>query len=120
MFYIISKIIFYEYIHINKSKKNIIETDNILENNLYENDSSFTEYQTQLKPIAFYYPDYNNISYLKYFYNNKNLNQINFKVIEELIEKQIKLAKAHGIYGFAVYFDILNSEYYHNIVNNFY
>ena len=58
MFYIISRIIFYKYIHINTTKKNIIETDNILENNLYENDSSFTEYQTQLKPIAFYYPDY--------------------------------------------------------------
>ena len=120
MFYIISKIIFYKYIHINKSKKNIIETDNILENNLYENDSSFTQYQTKLKPIAFYHPDYNNISYLKYFNNNKNLNQINGDVIEKLIEKQIKLAKVHGIYGFAVYFDIFNSEYYHYIVNNYF
>ena len=108
MFYIISKIIFYKYIHVNKIRKNIIETDNILENNLYENDSSFTEYQTQLKPIAFYYPDYNNISYLKYFYHNKNLNQINGNIIEKLIEKQIKLAKAHGIYGFAIYFDLFN------------
>ena len=117
MFYIISRIIFYKYIHINKTKKNIIETDNILENNLYENDSSFTQYKTKLKPIAFYHPDYNNISYLKYFNNNKNLNQINGNIIEKLIEKQIKLAKVHGIYGFAVYFDIFNSEYYHNIVN---
>ena len=122
MFYIISRIIFYKYIHINTTKKNIIETDNILENNLkvYENDSSFTEYQTQLKPIAFYYPDYNNISYLKYFYNKKKLNQFNSDIIEELIEKQIKLAKAHGIYGFAIYLDIFNSGYYQNIVNNYF
>ena len=111
MLYIFSGIIFYKFIHINITKKYIIETDNLLKNYLYENDSSFAEYQTKLKPIAFYYPEYNNISYLKYFYKNQNLNQFSNENIEELIEKQIKLAKAHGIYGFAIYFDVLNSEY---------
>ena len=120
MFCIFSGIIFSNHIHINKTKKIIIEIDNILENYLYENDSSFTEYQTNLKPIAFYYPEYNNISYLKYFNENKKLSQFNSDNIEEIIEKQIKLAKAHGIYGFAIYFDIFNSEYYHNIVNNYF
>ena len=111
MFCIISEIIFYKYIHINQIKKNIIETDNIFETNLYENDSSFIEYQTKLKPIAFYYPEYNNISYLKYFYKEKNLNEFNSDNIKELIEKQIELARAHGIYGFAIYIDIFNSDY---------
>ena len=118
MFYIISKIIFYEYIHINKSKKNIIETDNILENNLYENDSSFTEYQTQLKPIAFYYPEYNNISYMKYFNISKRFNKPDETKLETLIKNQIRLAKNHKIHGFAINLDLINPGYLSKITMN--
>ena len=87
--------------------------------NLYENDVSFNQYQTKIKPIAFYYPEYNNISYSKFFNNNKTLNQLNRGDIEKLIERQTKLAKNHGIYGFAIYFDLFYNNYYHYILSSF-
>ena len=63
---------------------------------------------------------YNNISYLKYFDVHKKLNKYNRKDIEQLIEKQIKLAKNHGIFGFAIYLNLMNIDYYHNIISNFF
>ena len=110
-------IIFNDYIHIN-SKTNFIEIDNEFKYNLYENDTSFYEYQTKLKPIAFYYPEYSNISFLKYFNKKRNINLINNSSIYKLIMKQKKLAKRHGIYGFAIYFDFPNLNYYFNIIIN--
>ena len=111
IYLIFSNIIFNEhiYIKIDSTKKNVIEIDNRFKINLFEDDASFNEYQTYLKPIAFYYPDYNNISYFKLFKKNKNINKFNNNDIEQLIEAQIKLAKNHGIYGFAIYYDLFNT-----------
>ena len=95
-----------------------LELDNELKENLYESDVSFIKYQTKIKPIAFYYPEYNNISYFKLFHKNMNLNLLNFVNIEHLIEEQTKIAKNHGIYGFAIYFDLLDINYYYNIIIN--
>ena len=61
IFVVISSLFFENYIYINIKKKIIIEIDNEFKVNLYENDISFSKYQTKLKPIAFYYPEYNNI-----------------------------------------------------------
>ena len=87
--------------------------------NLYENDTSFTKYNTKLKPIAFYYPEYNNISYNKFVYMNESHNQNNNIKIKKLIMKQTKLAENHGIYGFAIYFDLFKLNFYQEIINIF-
>ena len=112
-------IIFKNSIDIILNPKEIIEIDNELRLNLYENDISFNEYKTQITPLAFYYPEYNNISYSKFFNTNKQLDQIYFDELKQLIEKQIILAKNHGIYGFAIYFDLFDINYFHEVLNNF-
>ena len=111
-FVIFSSFISDKYRYILLKEKIGIELDNKLEDNLYESDVSFIKYQTKIKPIAFYYPEYNNISYFKLFHKNMIFNMLNFVDIEHLIEKQTTIAKNHGIYGFAIYFDLLNINYY--------
>ena len=112
-------IIFKRNIYFINNTKQFIEIDNELRLNLYENDISFNEYKTKIKPIAFYYPEYNNISYLKFFNKNKKSAQLNYEELQQLIKKQTQLAKNHGIYGFAIYFDLLDLDYYHEVINNF-
>ena len=99
--------------------KKTIEIDNKYKVNLYENDSSFFKYKTEFKSIAFYYPEYNNISYFKFFNVVKNVEKFNIEDLELLMEAQINLAKKHGIYGFAIYYDLSNSIYLAK-VNNFF
>ena len=107
--------------------KNIVEIDNKINETLYEKDLNFSKYSTKIKVIAIYFPQF---IYFKYTYNNKTLNE--WEIIEkinplfnghnqprymdanyadlkfinnskiEFIKKQIKLAKSHGIYGFAI------------------
>ena len=119
MFIIFSNIIFNEYFLININQKLAIEIDNEFKENLYEADISFNKHQTNLKPIAFYYPEYNNISFMKYFNKNENTYPNNNDEIELLIKVQTKLAKNHGIFGFAIYFDLSKLNYYKNIINIF-
>ena len=108
VFIIVSNIIFNEYFLINIKQKLCIEIDNEFKENLYETDISFNNYQTRLKPIAFYYPEYNNISYIKYFNKTETTYLMNNDEIEKLIKFQAKLAKNHGIYGFAIYSTFIN------------
>lgn len=118
-FFIVSNLLFLEYVYINVSQNKIIEIDNKFKTKLYENDISFKDYETTIKPIAFYHPEYINISYNKYFNKNEMPKQPGITVIEQVIEKQTRLAKNHGIYGFAIYFDLFDLNYCHNILNNF-
>ena len=117
MFVTFSSINFNEYIHLKIDKKNFIEIDNEFKVNLYENDTSFIKYNTKLKPIAFYYPEYNNISYNKFVYGNESQNQHYNIELKKLIMKQTKLAENHGIYGFAIYFDLFKLNFYQEIIN---
>ena len=97
-----SYIFFNKYIYVNIDNGEYINIDNELKVNLYEEEISFKNYRTNLKPIAFYHPEYNNISFFKYFNNSckKDINNI-----YKLIEMQINLARRHKIYGFAIYYD---------------
>jgi len=119
LFIIVSNIIFNEYFLININQKLALEIDNEFKENLFENDISFNNYQTKLKPIAFYYPEYNNISYIKYFNKTEITDPMNIDEIEQLIKVQAKLAKNHGIYGFAIYFDLSYIYYNKNIINKY-
>ena len=112
-------------IYINNEKIKV-EIDNKLNLSLYENDFDFSNYSTGIKPIAIYIPEFkykifniniivnktshnNNLNICKYnksynqiIYNNKEYNK---SFISNLIFNKIKLAKNHGIYGFAIYYD---------------
>lgn len=105
------------------NEKNIINIDNNIKEVLFENDSDFSEYKTNLKIIAIYYPqnlkkDFNYFNRNKFeINNNKNLLINEYKPIRkpykyfylgkennipQLIKEQIKLAKNHGIFGFGI------------------
>ena len=58
-------IIFFNYININISKKEYIEIDNEFESYLRVNEIPFYHNKTQLKPIALYVSEFNNVSYFK-------------------------------------------------------
>jgi len=77
-----------KYIFFIINAKQIVEIDNELKLDPYENESIYYK-KTNLKPIAFYYPEYNSISYYKYFNNS---NHISTNDLELLIKAQINLA----------------------------
>ena len=112
---------------ININNKIKVEIDNELKISLYENDINFSNYSSEIKPIAIYIPqfkykiynintfknevidNYNlnffkpNISKYNIIYNNK---EYNISFISNIISNKIKLAKNHGIYGFAIYYEL--------------
>ena len=74
---------------------------------------------SRLKPIALYYPENNYININNHLFCGINYNEIDTK--RKIIFNQIKLAKNHGIYGFAINYIFLNSKWniYDEIVNIF-
>lgn len=67
----------------------------------YQKDQNFSCFQTKYKILALYFP-------LNYSNNNHCLeknNEVNLNI--SLIEKQINLAKNHGIFGFGVNCNLL-------------
>ena len=119
-------LIFFIYLkNINIYKENnIVEIDNNINDSIFENDLDFSGFQTELKIIAIYYPQYlkNDIIYFnnktKFGINNNTNPLINEykqarklftnihlgkdKKLSTLIKEQIKLAKNHGIFGFGI------------------
>jgi hypothetical protein len=111
-------------LYINKS---FVEIDNIINTTFYEDNLNFSEYYTSIKILAIYVPNFypnkffvnNNFNYLKFLENilprykdnqqprtlgDKNyLSNYNL-ANTQVIQKQIELAKNHGIFGFAIYF----------------
>ena len=103
------------------------EYDNNINLFCYEENMDFSKYSTDIKAIAIYLPNFYFFNET-YFYSYKNndslffLNNItsNYKGYHQpkiffqkyinnydlklVIEKQINLAKKHGIYGFAIYY----------------
>ena len=126
IFYLLLKFKNYEII-----KKKIIEIDNKINESLYENNLDFSNYSSDIKIITTYFPPFlNNKTYIKNIFNNlnnsyfdenikssfiksQNLFQIkcdneNYCPLKnsnfEIIKEQVKLAKEHGIYGFAIFY----------------
>ena len=118
-FIILLYLLFFKNIYINNTK-DIIDIDNIIHERKFEEDLDFSEYKTDLKILAIYYPDYLK-KYFVHFNRNKFETNINTKTltkkerkpykslylrngknISQLIKEQINLAKKHGIYGFGI------------------
>ena len=99
---------FIRNIYININNKEIIDIDNEFKDNFYERSNKFNGYISKLKPIALYYPEYNNISYYQYFNRILKEHDINKYKINKVINAQIKLAKEHNIYGFGIFYNLFN------------
>ena len=110
--------IYLDNFYINVNKKEFLEIDNEFKINLYETETFFENITTKIKPIALYHPEFNNISYIKYFNKSKKYIKPNKYDIEALIKAQINIARKHQIYGFAFYFKISKKEYYSRITLN--
>ena len=98
-----------------------MEINNNFDISFYENNINFSNYLTEIKPIAMYYPEYkyfnNYFKFINNFYNQNNILTDNY--INEIFSKQIQLAKSHGIYGFAIYYFFdFNKNMTHYITNN--
>lgn len=102
----------------NDKKRDLIEIDNELKLNTYENETNFGKNQVKFKAISFYYPEFNNISYYKYFNCSKKANMLDFYDILNLVNAQVKFAKRHNIYGFAIFFNLFKSNYLNNLTIN--
>ena len=100
---ILLKIIFFWSLLIFVNKRIILKLDNIFIEPLYENSIDFSKYKTNYKIIAIFYPD----NYIKKYFITKNK-----------IEEDIKLAKNHGIYGFAMIYNFTNNKTYDEILFN--
>ena len=105
---------FFKHIYIKKEKIKI-DIDNIFKISLFENNIIFSNYSTEIKPIALYYPDL--INFNQYFNKIQRIENLS---IEETIIKQVDLARSHGIYGFAINYVFSDEEkLYNNILNIF-
>jgi hypothetical protein len=114
-------LLFFKNIYTNITK-DIIDIDNIINERKFEEDLDFSKYETDLKIIAIYYPDYLKKDFAHFNRNKfeiniyiktltkkerkpyKSLYLRNEKNISQLIKEQINLAKKHGIYGFGIIF----------------
>ena len=120
IFILFSYIIFFDFFFIKIEKKELIEIDNEMKANLFENETTFIISKLKIKPIAFYYPEYNNISYIKFFKMNETIKIVESSNITRLIKAQIQLAKNHGIYGFAIFFNLFKIiDYSQETINVF-
>lgn len=73
-----------------------VDIDNLI-NEKYEKDIDFSKYSSEVKPIAIFIPEVENI------YNQfKSISKSNNK--SEKIKQKVDLAKRHGIYGFGIYY----------------
>ena len=128
-----------------KAKFKLINIDNLIEDSFFEDDIDFSNYSTDIKAIAIYYPNFNlstfvNINfrnciykenkknYWKYYFEANLLNNINKTDFNKYITdyykqkliNQINLAKTHGIYGFGFYLYMSeNFIYFEKYINFF-
>ena len=89
-----------------------IKIDNLINEQLYQENLDFSKYTTKYKVLAIYYPQYyidaiNFINKKTTKYIIKKDEIINLRKL--LIKKQVTLAKMHGIFGFGIVYDVMNS-----------
>ena len=122
-----------------KTQFKLINIDNIIDDSYYEDNIDFSNYSTDIKAIAIYYPNFNlsnfmnlilrdckymdnKSNYLEYYFDinsfnkmsfDKSINNINITdLYEQKLIKQINLAQRHGIYAFGFYLYISENLIY--------
>ena len=110
------------------NNKIIVEIDNNIKESLFEQNIDFSNYSTEIKMIAVYYPEFL-IEKNKFLSNYCNLSSIQNETIKkgnnltiyELIFSQVNLAKKHGIYGFGIiYYWFSGNKCYDEVLNIFF
>ena len=121
------------------NEKIVVEINNKINETLFEKDLDFSNYSTEMKIIAVYYPEfiYINDNYInkdgneeknKNFENSNSQKELNININEKFknsflyedIKMNIKLAKNHGIYGFGIiYYWFSGKILYEEVINMF-
>lgn len=96
------------------NRPKILKNGKIINESLYQKDLDFSQLKTKYKLFAIYYPlDFGN----EIENQPKNLiDEIN--ISKSLIEKQVKLARNHGIFGFGVVYYYFKGQQYNNDIFN--
>ena len=98
----------------------IITINNLIDEQLYQKNQDFSNFKTKYKIITIYYPQTYNNSYVNKKNGSRIQNTDDNKQGVSLIEQNIKLAKIHGIYGFAIVYNWLDDFHiYEGILNLF-
>ena len=98
----------------------IISINNLINGQLYQKNQDFSKFETKYKVIAIYYPQTYNNSYANKKYGSIIQKTDDNKQGKLIIEQDIKLAKIHGIYGFAIVYNWLDDFHiYEEILNLF-
>ena len=94
------------------NKGSEIKIDNLINERLYQENLDFSKFTTKYKILAIYYPQYyiNALDFInkkttKYIIKKDEI--INLRKL--LIQKQVTLARMHGIFGFGIAYDVMNS-----------
>ena len=98
-FLIFIKLFFFSSILSLINENQIIKNNNIVNESIYQKNLDFSNLTSKYKIIAIYYSDNNNS-----IINNETAQNIN----NNKIDKQIKLAKNHGLYGFGIMHHLSN------------
>ena len=101
----------------------VIKIDNLINDSLYQDNQDFSNFTTKYKILAIYYPQ--NVINPTYFDNKiakkpKVEKDDEFNYRKSLIEDQVKLARSHGIFGFGIVYNWMNSlKFNEEILNLF-
>ena len=102
----------------------IIKIDNLINEISYQDDFNFSQYKTEYKILAIFYPDnYSN-------FNNKSICKKEFLLLQKknkeinicssLIKKQVEIAKHHGIFGFGIVYNLVKEKKFNEEIINFF
>lgn len=93
------------------NRQKLIIIDNLISESFYQEDRDFSEFDTNLKVLAIYYPQ-NYITMIDYIDKKIIKSQMNkkddYNIHELLTLNQVKLAKKHGIFGFGIVYNLIN------------
>jgi len=126
LFILLLFLFYIRYIYININKNIFVEINNKFEIPLYEQNINFSTYSSKINPIAFYYPNFIYYDKMNHYFNNnicKNYIDNNILIINktkaylDILTKEVELAKSHGIYGFAIYYSLKDSQQINKILD---
>ena len=109
-------LMFFPFIKINEPRT--IDIKNLINEQLYQENQDFSKFKTKYKIIAIYYPQTNNNIYFNPKCKSIIQKTNNNKQGKSLIEWDIKLAKTHGIYGYAIVYNWLEDFHIHEEILN--
>ena len=94
----------------------IIKIDNLINEVVYQNELNFSQYKTNHKILAIYYPDNNNKSIYKKEFQLLPDKKEEINIYRTFVNKQIEIAKNHGIFGFGIVYNLIKENNFNEAI----